>query len=93
MYKLVRPVAGVGEFVFAEAPAIHLLAQAFGNLRIVRQEVEKALHVVLVLLPDLRPAGVAGVGIVPTAADEVGGESAIVVDVGLAVGDAVDFDH
>lgn len=44
------------------------------------------------LLPNQRFTGVAGVGIIPTAADEIGGECAIVVDVGLAVGDAVNFD-
>jgi len=54
-------VAGVGEFVFAE-PQRFISRRNPSVLWIGSQEIEEALHVVLVRLPDLRPAGVARVG-------------------------------
>ena len=66
-------------------------AHVLRHARIVGDEVEPALLIIHVLLDDLAPARVAGVGIILVAADVVGAERAVVVGVGLGVGDRVEL--
>ncbi len=88
---LVGPVAVVGEFVLGQPPAAHRLADIVRHPRIVGQEVHQSLLVPLVFGDDLPPPLVGGVGVVVIEADVVRAEGAVVVRVGLVVGDRVEL--
>ena len=88
-----RPAAGVLKFVFAQAPRLHLGADVFRHARVGGEEGEEAADVVLMRLPELRARGVVGVGVGVVFADEVGGNRAVVVEVGLLGRDHVDLEE
>src|SRR5205823_2389132 len=83
--ELVWPSARVEEFIFAETELLHLRADVFRHARAGREKVNEAARVVLVFLADARSDRGVAAGILVVHADEIGGETAVVVDVGLAV--------
>ena len=70
--KLVRPVCMLDKFILCQTELIHLLLQRSWDLMIMSQEVKKPLGVVDMIPPDLSSSSIAGIGIVPVAADIVG---------------------
>jgi len=88
--ELMRPAVGVAELVFGEAPGLHFTAHVLGQARAGGEEVQEAARVVDMLLPDLCAANVIGVGVIVIEADKIGGETAVVVNVGFAVGHHLD---
>jgi hypothetical protein len=82
--ELMGPVACGDEFIFGQAPAVHLLADVLGDIGFIREVVEQALCPGEVVVPDFPAASVGGFGILPGAADDIGGD-ARGVDVGLGV--------
>lgn len=81
-----RPAARIEELVAAKSPGLHLGAQAVRHARAGGQKSEQPSRVALVRVADRRSRLVIGVRIIPVGADEVSGEAAVVVDVGLAIG-------
>ena len=76
-----RPIVRVYELILGQAPLPHFSLQRLGHLRVVGQEVEEARHVVDVLLPNSLTRLVITIRIVPTAADVIGRERAVVVHI------------
>ena len=86
-----RPVVVIDEFVFRQTPLIELFPHVVRHARIVGQKVHQALLVDLVFLQNFPPALVRTFGIVVVEADVVGAERAVVVGVGLAIGDRIEL--
>src|SRR6478609_9483962 len=80
-----RPIVRIDEFIFGEPPLVHFLLQRFWDAWVVRQEVEEALGVIDMRLPDRGPLGITGVRIFPTAANVVGRKCALIVEVCFVV--------
>ncbi len=85
------PAAVVLEFVRGQPPPLHPLADLPGHARIVGDEVEPALLVVLVLFEYLAAPLVARLGIIVVLADVVRAHRPVVVRVRLAVRDRVEL--
>jgi len=84
--ELVGPAGGVDELVGGRSPLLHFGADIFGDARAGGEEGEESEGVALVLLADRFAFGGAGVWVGIIHPDEVGGEAAIVIDVGFEVG-------
>ena len=83
---LVWPVSVVGELVFGEAPFVDFFAEVGGDAGVVAEEPEEAFLVDFVFFDDGGAGGVVAIGVVVVHPDVIGGESAVVVGIGLAVG-------
>ena len=84
--ELPRPVVVVRELVAGEAKALELGPHFLRHARVVGQRPHQTLLPVDMRLSDALAFGVAGLGVVPVLADEVGADGVVVVRVGLAVG-------
>jgi hypothetical protein len=80
-----RPIVRIDEFVFGQSPSVHFLLQWFWDPRVVRQEVEEALGVIDMRLPDRGPLGITGIRIFPTAANVIRRKRALIVEVCFVV--------
>ena len=82
-----RPVTVILKFVFGQAPGIHLFADVGGDAWIGADEIEEAFLVGLMFRDDFLPPFVAGFGVIVIVTDVIKAEAAVIVRVGLAVGD------
>jgi hypothetical protein len=82
-------VAVFGELVFWPSPLAVPFAQFFGDTRMILQSPEIALGVDLVALDDALACLVVAFRVVPVGAYVIGGDGAVVVSVGLRVGDGI----
>lgn len=76
---LMGPVAGVGELIFGEAPALHFGADFDGQAFVMTEEPEQAEGVVFVVLEKLLALGVVALGPFVAEAVDVAAEFAAVV--------------
>ena len=77
------------ELILRPTPLAVVLAESLGDARIVLQGPQIAAREDLVIADDAIAGGVVAFGIVPVHADEVGGDGAVIVGVGLGVGQRV----
>ena len=85
--QCVGPVGVVGEFVFAQAPGVCLIAQTLRHPFIMPQEPQHALDEVGMILPDACARGSISIGVGEVGAGIVGGEKALGIEVVFAIGD------
>ena len=91
---LVGPAGGVGEFVFGESPLIAVFADVFGEHadRWRGSGADPGCRTGC-LEPDLTAGVVGAFGVFPAFAEVVGGDCAVVVDVGFVFWHAVDLEE
>jgi hypothetical protein len=87
----VRPAVVAGELVLRKPVLPHPRLHVLGHAGVVRDEVQPALLVSLVLRQDFAAPLVRGLRVVVAEPDVVGAERPVVVRVGLAVGDRVEL--
>src|SRR6202044_2087812 len=69
-----------------------LAAKVFRHAGIVADEIQQPFCIVFVFFYDLFAGGVIAIGVGVVHADHIGGEGAVVVDVGLVIGHGVDLE-
>lgn len=91
--QLVGPVAGIGEFIFGQAPTACFGADGLWHDWVIGQEIEEAVGPAAVFLPDLKAAGGRGFDVGEAGAGEVGGDAAAGIDVGFVIGHGGDAEE
>src|SRR5262249_12690001 len=86
-----RPIAVVLKFIPGQPPSAHLSLYFPGHTRVVGDEIEPAFLISLMLTDDLSASFIRRLRVIVAVTDVVRAHRPVIVGVGLAIGDAVEF--